>query len=60
MMGVVPVGARLVFSVELILKILARLNGTLSYERNAVGPVASVLEYSVPVLKTNAPSQGKH
>lgn len=58
--GVVPVGTRLIFSVEPILKLLARFNGTLSYERNAVGPVGSVLEYSVPVLKTNALSQDRH
>lgn len=58
-MGVIPISTRLILSVEPILEILARLNGTLSYERNAVGPVGSVLEYSVPMLKTNAPSQDR-
>ena len=53
-MRVVPIGARLILSVESILKALARLNRTLSNERNAVGPVGSVLEDSVPMLKTES------
>lgn len=58
-MGVVPIGARLILSVEPILKALTRFNRTLSDERDAVGPVGSVLEDSVPMLKMMAPSQGK-
>lgn len=59
-MGVVPIGSRLFSSVETILKVLARLNRALGYKRNAVSPVGSVLEYSVPVLKTKTLSQGGH
>lgn len=51
MVGVVPVGARLILSVEPVLKTLARLNRTLSDESNAVSPVGSVLEDPVPMLK---------
>lgn len=59
-MGMVPIGSRLIFSVKLILKFLAGFDGALSYERNAVGPVGSVLKYSMPMLKTNAPSHDTH
>lgn len=51
-MGVVPIGSRLILGVKPILEVLARLNRTLGYERDAVSPVGSVLEYSVPMLKT--------
>jgi len=57
-MGVVPVGARLILGGKPILKALARFNRTLSNERNAVGPVSSVLEDSVPMLKMEVSSQG--
>lgn len=57
--GVVPVGARLILSSKPILKALARFDRTLSNERNAVGPVGSVLEDSVPMLESEASSQGR-
>lgn len=59
-MGMVPIGSRLIFSVEPILKVLARLNRALSYERDAISPVGSVLEYSVPMLQTKTPQRSGH